>query len=138
MPTAAASITREHVEMFVQDQLARHKLASAATRYRALQGYFRWLEGEGEIRESPMLRIRPPKVPENLPEVISEDSIRKLLKVGVGSGFDARRDTTNLGSPLVQKVPEADLSEGHDRRPRVRLAGGSWALGELRFGSISR
>ena len=42
MPRAVAAIHREHVEAFVEDQLARLKPASAANRYRSLQQFFRW------------------------------------------------------------------------------------------------
>lgn len=58
MPRAVAAIHREHVEAFVEDQLARLKPASAANRYRSLQQFFRWLVDEGEIKESPMARVR--------------------------------------------------------------------------------
>src|SRR5438552_3282996 len=49
MPTAVVSIRREHVEAFIEDQLARWKPATAANRYRSLQQLFRWLEEEGEV-----------------------------------------------------------------------------------------
>ncbi|MFL5726371.1 MAG: phage integrase N-terminal SAM-like domain-containing protein [Chloroflexota bacterium] len=58
MPRAVAAIHREHVEAFVEDQLARLKPASAANRYRSLQQFFRWLVDEGEIKESPTARMR--------------------------------------------------------------------------------
>ena len=50
MPRMVAAIHREHVEAFVEDQLARLKPASAANRYRSLQQFFKWLVDEGEIR----------------------------------------------------------------------------------------
>jgi site-specific recombinase XerD len=92
MPRTVAAIHREHVEAFVEDQLARLKPASAANRYRSLQQFFRWLLDEGELRESPMARMRPPMIPETPPEVLREDQLRKLLAATAGQGFDARRD----------------------------------------------
>jgi len=60
MPQAVDSIRREHVEAFVEEQLARLRPASAANRYRSLQQFFRWLVDEGEIRESSVARMKPP------------------------------------------------------------------------------
>src|SRR5262245_38776728 len=52
MPQRVAAIRREHVESFIEDQLARLRPASAANRYRSLQQFFRWLVDEGEIEAS--------------------------------------------------------------------------------------
>jgi site-specific recombinase XerD len=92
MPRDVANVRREHVEAFIDDQLTRLKPASAANRYRSLQQFFRWLVDEGEIRESPMARMRPPTVPETPPPVIREDDIKRLLATTVGPDFDERRD----------------------------------------------
>ncbi|MCA1692140.1 MAG: phage integrase N-terminal SAM-like domain-containing protein, partial [Actinobacteria bacterium] len=64
MPTAAAAIAREHVEAFIAHQLGRWTPSTAATRYRQLQQFFRWLVEDGEITKSPMVNMRPPSVPD--------------------------------------------------------------------------
>ena len=92
MPTTPDAITREHVESFIADLLTRCKPSTANNRYRSLQQYFKWLVEEGEITESPMARMRPPRVPEQPPEVLSDDKIRRLLKACGGRDFDSRRD----------------------------------------------
>jgi site-specific recombinase XerD len=92
MPRSVAAIRREHVEAFVEDQLTRLKPASAANRYRSLQQFFRWLVDEGEVRESPMARMRPPTIPETPPPVIPEDHVRRLLAVTKGPAPEERRD----------------------------------------------
>lgn len=92
MPQAVAGIHREHVEAFVEDQLARLKPASAANRYRSLQQFFRWLVDEGEIRESPMARMKPPTIPETPPDVLRPEALKKLLDATAGQAFDERRD----------------------------------------------
>ena len=79
MPRVVGAMRREHIEAFIEDQLARLKPASAANRYRSLQQFFKWLADEGELKESPMTRMKPPTVPETPPPVIREDEIRKLL-----------------------------------------------------------
>ncbi|MGH2703298.1 MAG: tyrosine-type recombinase/integrase, partial [Actinomycetota bacterium] len=61
MPTDAEAIRREHVEAFIEHILSIHSSSTAATRYRDLQQFFRWLVEEGEIQASPMARMRPPK-----------------------------------------------------------------------------
>jgi site-specific recombinase XerD len=60
MPRQAAHIKREHVEAFIDQQLARFKPSTANTRYRSLQQFFKWLAEEGEIRSSPMANMKPP------------------------------------------------------------------------------
>ena len=91
MPRAVAAIHREHIEAFVEDQLARLKPASAANRYRSLQQFFRWLVDEGEIRESPMARMKPPTIPETPPDVLREDQLKRLLDACAGQARCQRR-----------------------------------------------
>jgi site-specific recombinase XerD len=92
MPTRVDAIRREHVEAFIEDQLARWKPATANNRYRALQQLFRFLVDDGEIAESPMARMRPPKVPESMPAVLSDKELRALLAACEGTTFEDRRD----------------------------------------------
>ncbi|MGH9189832.1 MAG: site-specific integrase [Acidimicrobiales bacterium] len=54
MPTVAADVRREHVEALIEDQLERWAAGTAASRFRYIQQFFRWLEEEGEIPISPM------------------------------------------------------------------------------------
>jgi site-specific recombinase XerD len=63
MPTAVAAVKREHVETFIAAELERTSASSAATRYRSLQQFFRWLDEEGEIDGSPMAKMRKPIIP---------------------------------------------------------------------------
>ena len=58
--TAVDRITRETVESFVEDQLARWKPATAAVRYRSLQQLMKWLCEEGEITVEPNGEDAPP------------------------------------------------------------------------------
>lgn len=93
MPTVVADISREHVQAFISDQLDRWRPATAHNRYRALGTFFRWLVDEGEIPTSPMLKMRPPILPEEPPDVLNEAAIRALLKTCDGKDFVGRRDT---------------------------------------------
>jgi site-specific recombinase XerD len=97
MPTSPASITREHVEAFVSDLLSRWKPATAHNRYRALRTFFGWLVEEGEIRESPMARMKPPRLPEEPPAVLREPQLRRLLDACErDKSFAGRRDEAIL------------------------------------------
>ena len=96
MPTTAAAITREHVEAFMEHLLATRAPATASNRYRALKRFFGFLQEEGEIASNPMANMRPPKVPETPPAVLTDDQLRALLKACSGKAFDDKRDTALL------------------------------------------
>ncbi len=97
MPTSPAALTREHVEAFVTDLLERWKPATAHNRYRALNSFFRWLVDEGEIRTSPMDRMKPPRLPEAPPPVLRESELKRLLTVcRADKTFVGRRDEAIL------------------------------------------
>lgn len=94
MPQDVANITRDHVESFIAHVLDHWKPATAANRYRSLQQYFRWLEEEGELTNgNPMAKMRPPRVPEEPPDVLREDDLKALLATcEKGHDFESRRD----------------------------------------------
>ena len=92
MPTAVAAIKREHVEAFIVAELERTSASSAATRYRSLQQFFRWLDDEGEIDGSPMAKMRKPLIPEQPVPVLPDADIKRLLDSCAGRDFRNRRD----------------------------------------------
>ena len=86
MPTTLASIRREHLEAFIEDLLGRRhgngrpwSPATAHHRYRGLRAYFRWLIAEGEIKEDPMARMHPPRLPEQDVAVVSDADLSAIL-----------------------------------------------------------
>jgi len=79
MPTAVGDITRVHVETFIADEMRRWTPTTAATRYRSLQQFFRWLVEDGETAASRMANMRPPPVPEVPVPVVGDDESRRLL-----------------------------------------------------------
>jgi site-specific recombinase XerD len=91
-PTDPIEMRREDVEAFISHLLDTLSSSTAATRYRGLQQWFRWLEDEEEIEHSPMARMKPPSVDEKQVQVADIDDLRALLKVCKGSGFTERRD----------------------------------------------
>lgn len=93
MPTEVDEHTREHVETFIVAELERTTASSAASSYRRLQQWYRWLEDEGEIGRSPMAKMSPPTVEDVPPPVLSLDDAKALLKEVSGTDFISRRDT---------------------------------------------
>lgn len=110
MPSRVADIRREHVESFIEHLLGLWKPATANNRYRALQAFFKWAVEEGEIHESPMSKMRPPKVPETLPPVLSDDELRALLSAASGAGFEDRRDTALIRTLLDTGARVAEVA----------------------------
>jgi site-specific recombinase XerD len=97
MPLDVGAISREHIEAFVNHLLETKAPATASNRYRGLAAFFGWLAGDGdEIAESPMARMKPPRVPENPPDVLTDEQVRALLDACSGADFESRRDKALL------------------------------------------
>jgi site-specific recombinase XerD len=89
-----ANIHREHLEAFITHLLNIWKPATANNRFRGLQAFFNWLQDEGEIKETPMARMNPPKIPESPPDVLREEQLKALLATCEKlSDTESRRDT---------------------------------------------
>jgi site-specific recombinase XerD len=139
MPRVVAHISREHVELFIAEQLEHRAPATARTRYRSLQQFFKFLLEEGEIRVSPMANMRPPTIPEIPPPVLTDEQIVRIFKACDGRGFAERRDLAiarlffdtgmRLGELTHLRVDDVDLEAGvavvlgKGRRPRACPAG---------------
>jgi site-specific recombinase XerD len=136
MPVDVGNIRREHVEAFLvamQERGARP--ATVSQRFRSLQQFFRWLDDEGEVDGSPMAKMRPPLVPVEPPEMLSEADLRELLKACSGTEYDDLRDTAVVrmfldtgmrrGELAGLRVADLDLDNdaamvlGKGRRPRA-------------------
>jgi site-specific recombinase XerD len=69
---------------------------SPSTEYRNYSGcrqFFAWCVREGELEVSPMVNVRPPKVPEPRTEMLTREQMRALLADCSGRDFVSRRDT---------------------------------------------
>jgi len=110
MPTSPAAITREHVEAFITDLLGKWKPATAHNRYRALRSFFGWLVEEGEVKESPMARMKPPRLPEAPPPVLRESEVRAVLAACERDrSFYGRRDDAILRCFLDTGIRRGEL-----------------------------
>lgn len=94
--TDPALICRRDIEAFEVSVLERNTPATAANRHRSLQQFFKWLEAEGEIQQTPMLGLDAPRVPEVPVPVLSTQQLTDLLDTCKGSGFLDRRDLAIL------------------------------------------
>ena len=110
MPTEVTNLRREHVESFIADQLARWKPATANNRYRGLQQFFKWCQEEGEVKVSPMMNTKPPRVPEDPPPILTEEQLLHLLRVCSGRDFVSRRDNSILRLLLDAGLRRGELA----------------------------
>jgi site-specific recombinase XerD len=104
---------RGDVEAFLGALLERWSAATANNRYRALKVFYAWMEDEGEVGESPMRRMKPPAVPDQPVDVLTEEHLRRLLAVCAGRDFAARRDTALIMLLLDSGGRLAEISEMH-------------------------
>jgi site-specific recombinase XerD len=97
-PTDVRAIERQHVEEWINDLLGRYKATTAHQRYRGAQRFFHWYASidDGETFRSPMAKMRPPRLPEYLPEVLTIEQLRALLAACTGRTFEDRRDEALL------------------------------------------
>jgi len=96
LPTEAAKVRREHVEEFIEHLVGRWKPATANNRYRALAQFFAFLVDFGEIDDSPMAKMKPPRVPEDPVPMLAEADLKRLLASADGKDYEERRDTAML------------------------------------------
>jgi site-specific recombinase XerD len=110
MPENVGAIRREHVEAFVRDLLQRRSPATANNRFRGCQAFFRRCLEEGEVRVSPMKRMRPPRLPEAPVPVLRDIELRWLLAAcGRDRSFAGRRDEAILRCLLDSGIRPAEL-----------------------------
>jgi site-specific recombinase XerD len=140
MPQLAGSVTREHIEMYLEYLQVWAAPATVAGRHRSLRQFFVYLVDEGECATNPMDRIKAPAVPEQEVPVLHDDEIGRLLQTAKGSTFTDRRDLAILrlfldtGMRLAEmaalRVRDLDLRTntvfielGKGRRPRTAAFG---------------
>jgi site-specific recombinase XerD len=114
MPTVVASIRRGHVEAFIAAEPERTASSFAVTRYRSLQQLFRWLDDEGEISGSPMVKMCPPVIPEQPVPVLSDDQVRGPARCLLGQGLARGR---SLVVARQEGPSHAERHLPHDQRP---------------------
>lgn len=116
----------------VRGYLARlHGQNSAITvskKLSASRSFYKYLQRQGIVTESPMARIRGPKRPQNLPEVASPQEAATLVESPKGDGVLALRDRALLellyGAGLrVAELCGLSLNDLHLSQRFVRVLG---------------
>ena len=100
MPLTVTGLTREHVAMYIEHlqntapgrEGAGQKSATVSISYRTLRTFFNWLVAEDELRRSPMASMKPPRVTEEAPVVLTDVELTRLFKACSGRGVEDRRD----------------------------------------------
>lgn len=110
LPTDVVAIRRDHLEAFIADALDRLKPATANHRFRGVQRFFNYLADEGVLATSPMVRMRPPRIPEDPPAVLTRAEQARLLAACEGAGFEARRDKAIVSVFLDTGVRRAEVA----------------------------
>lgn len=88
--------TRDTITAFITHLIETRSAATASVRYRALQQFFNWLTDEEEIDSNPMAKMRPPMVPEQPVQVLTDGQITALFATCAGREFRDRRDIAIL------------------------------------------
>lgn len=106
-----ANLKRGDVEEFIAHLAETRSAATASVRFRSLQQLFSYLLDEEEITANPMVRMRPPLVPDKPVPVIELDDARRLLKTCDAKDFVSRRDTAILRLFLDTGMRLSELAE---------------------------
>lgn len=128
MPTDVAGIHREHVESYVIWLIENWKPATASNRFKSLQVFFKWLVEEGEIKESPMARMKVPHLEVAPVPVFSEPQLKALLATCESKDtFENRRDLAILRIFMdtgARRAEVVGLRFAHDEENDVDLDNG--------------
>lgn len=111
MPTSPGSLTREHIETWLDDLRTAGKSGTTRLSYFiAVRSWFVWLLAEGEITANPCARIKPPQTAEQRTPVLGDDQLRALLKVCEGREFEDRRDYAIIRLLIDTGLRRAELA----------------------------
>lgn len=150
MPLSPQAITGEHIRVWLEDLAERHLSQATRRVYSIAVGLWcAWLVTEGERPDNPCTNIvvpapEPPPVP-----VLSEATLRRILKACSGTSFAERRDhaiirllfDTGLRRTECANIQVGDIDwdtdtirvMGKGRRPRTVHYGDKTAQALLRY-----
>lgn len=129
------TVTRQQIEAFLLDLRGRDgrktgtkiKTSTVSNRFRSLKRFYSWLLGEGEINESPMTRLKAPRIKVEPPAVLKPDELRRILAACDGNHYNDRRDTAILRLLIDTGIRRAELAtmqlEDLNLKERVAVVG---------------
>ncbi len=116
---ALEALTGEHLRHYFASMYAKgNRPGTVSVHYRALSSFYKWLVNEGEIRESPMQRLTPPRPEQRIQAHYEGGDVERLLSsIAKANDALARRDAaivtllydTGLRSAEVCGLTRADL-----------------------------
>jgi integrase len=90
-----ASASTEHLrEWFAALRDRGNKPSTVHTRYRGARAFYQWLLDEGELRENPVDRISPPRIPETVQPYYTPEEIALVLRALTASRGGIAADPT--------------------------------------------
>ena len=103
-----AVLDRGQVRSWISELMdAGAEPATCASHQAAVRRFSRWLLAEDEQDTDPLVGLRPPTQPEKLVQPLTEDELKRLLKVCSGKEFVDRRDTA-----IIRVLMETGLRPG--------------------------
>jgi integrase/recombinase XerD len=117
-PKDLLAVGRRDVEAYIRSlQAAGRAKATIRSRWIALRSFYAWAVEEEELDESPLARVKVDKADAPHTPLLSDDEIRRLLKVCEGRAFEDRRDlalirvliATGLRASEVVALKAADV-----------------------------
>lgn len=88
-----ADVRAHHVDDFIADIIAATSAANGAHHYRNLRVFFGWLVKRQEMLLNPMDQTDPPRVPEKITPLLSDEEHASVLQACAGRDFASLRDT---------------------------------------------
>lgn len=81
------------VNAFTLDLLdTGREAATVRARQLAVRRFSSWLTDEGELPDDPLLGVKPPKLDVKVPEPLSDDEVRAIIKACKGTDMRDKRD----------------------------------------------
>lgn len=147
-------IRADDVRRFLAHLSGRATPNTCYNRYSGPRQFFAWCVAEGELASSPMVNVRPPKVPEIRVRMLTRDEMKALLATCQGTDFVSRRDMAiillfadtglRLSELVNLTVEDVDLRAriafvvGTGRRPRAVPFGAKTAQAIDRYLRVRR
>lgn len=119
----APELTKSAVQAFVADLLERGaEPTTARARQLGLRRFSVWLVEEGELDADPLLGIKQPKLDKKVTHALTDDDLKRLIKVCQGRSLRDRRDEAIIrlmaetgmraGEVIGMQVADVDLERG--------------------------
>lgn len=118
-------VTRQQLQGWMVQLNAERAPKTALTRFAAMRRFYRWAVEQEELDRSPANGLSAPTVPEQPPDVLRLEDVRRLIAACRGKSFAQRRDEAlirmmldsgcRVGELAGMELADLDLVEGYAR-----------------------